>query len=240
MSEVLETGTPVVNEPGITQEPVVQPVTDPVTEPVPSKITIDGLGEFDPNEIKEFKKGYMRQSDYTRKTQEVAKMREEAQEAMELMNYLKANPHVAQALVQRELAAQQGQKPPVVPSVENDRLKSVEHELQVFKLDSTIKALETKYPDFDEVAVLDYSVKEGIKDLEKAYKAMKAETFDPDAMRKQIEKEITEKFKQNGIATGTIIGNNDNPVAVDHGLSDLEKTIAAKMGMSPEEYAKWK
>lgn len=46
------------------------------------------------------KQGYLRQSDYTRKAQELASQREQLQPYVELENYLKANPLKAQRVVQ--------------------------------------------------------------------------------------------------------------------------------------------
>ena len=45
---------------------------------------IEGFGDYTVDELKEFKNGYLRQSDYTKKTQELARQREEANDALEV------------------------------------------------------------------------------------------------------------------------------------------------------------
>ena len=39
----------------------------------PDTVHIEGFGDYTLDELKEFKNGYLRQSDYTRKTQELAR-----------------------------------------------------------------------------------------------------------------------------------------------------------------------
>ena len=85
-----------VEEPTQTEQVVetVAPTTqEPTTEPVatPTTFNIDGIGEVTADQIKEWKNGNMRQSDYTRKTQDLAKERAEHKDALELYSYLRSN-----------------------------------------------------------------------------------------------------------------------------------------------------
>ena len=60
--------------------------TEGLSEPV--KYNIDGVGEFTADEIREMRNSGLRQADYTRKTQELARQREElhnAEEAKEVV-----------------------------------------------------------------------------------------------------------------------------------------------------------
>jgi hypothetical protein len=75
------------------------PASEPVTPPTPiTEFDIDGIGKVKVDDIKEWKLGYMRQSDYTRKTQEIARQRNETKDALDVYNFLKSNPTIAQAL----------------------------------------------------------------------------------------------------------------------------------------------
>ena len=49
------------------------------------EIEIPGIGKVSTDEVKEWKQGYLRQSDYTRKTQELAHQREQLQNAEQLL-----------------------------------------------------------------------------------------------------------------------------------------------------------
>jgi hypothetical protein len=77
----LEKDTPVTTpaaapkaEQTVTTPSPTAPATQPsVTPPAPTKVAIEGVGEVD---VDELKKGYLRQQDYTRKTQELAAERQ--------------------------------------------------------------------------------------------------------------------------------------------------------------------
>ena len=83
-----------------------------------------------------------------------------------------------------------------------------------------------------------------IYDLEIAYKALKVDTIkqpNEQELREQIKKEILAELKQNSLSTQSIIGGIDQsskPTEVN--LSAKERRIAEAMGMSAEEYAKWR
>ena len=74
----------VVQDSGVEQpvEPVVEPVEPEVIEVPnqPSKYNIEGIGGGKWKKIKEWHQGNLRQSDYTRKTQALAKEREDAKD----------------------------------------------------------------------------------------------------------------------------------------------------------------
>ena len=82
--ETQEVGNDDVEE---SQQPIepVEP-TDIQAEPEEkdNSVEIEGIGKISVDEIKEWKQGYLRQSDYTRKTQSLASQRQEYEDAVNL------------------------------------------------------------------------------------------------------------------------------------------------------------
>jgi len=204
-----------------------------------SEFEIDGIGKVTASEIKEWKLGHMRQSDYTRKTQELAKQRQEAKDALEVFNYLRQNPAVAQALANGDPSALKG-TPIADKFMSNPQLEDVNFRLASIELDSKLNALKAKYPDFNEVEVLTEADRLGISDLEFIYNALRGKSVDTlkESLTKQIETELTEKIRKNGIETLTIISPNDTVATTNYGLTPEQLAIAAKMKLTPEQYAK--
>lgn len=99
----------------------------------PNEIEIDGIGKV---EINELKNGYLRQSDYTKKTQEVSKLRKEAEEAMKIADFVKSNPQLAQSIGVE----------PTNPFM--NKISELEEQLYDMKLEKEIETLTNKYSDF--------------------------------------------------------------------------------------------
>lgn len=220
------------NQPEPTQpEPIEQPTEtpqEPTQQQVDNLLELEGIGKVSIEDIKEWKQGYLRQSDYTRKTQEIARSKKEMEDAIILYEYLKANPHVAQKLKETEVAQ-------VKPEIANrfdptfNRVEQLETKIAGYELDMEINRLKTKYPDFNEVAVLQEASKRGITDLEFIHNALSASKPQPD-LRSQIEAEVRQKLlqelKQNAQDTQTIISSNDIPSVKTYNLSKDEERIA--------------
>lgn len=244
----VEGGEP-TNEP--TPNNDVQPTNDVTPEPeaqptYPEYVEVNG--EKIP--FNEVTNGYMRQSDYTRKTQEIAKQRQEMQDALELVDYLKENPHVAQRLVEAQQSTgqatpQQGNNPGVVDKF-NPAMKEIEeikNELFMDKLDREINTLKTKYPDFNEVEVLNRASELGVNDLEFVYNAMRGQNLDnvvEQRVKEALSQAQAQQQKQNEVVSKTLISGGDQSNNNSHGLSDIEMKMADKLGMSYEDYSKWK
>lgn len=216
--------------------------TQPINNTVSNEIEIDGFGKVKIDDLKEWKSGYMRQSDYTRKTQEIAKLRQENQQAMEVYNYLKNNPQVAQALNNGDTSVLQNN--PMFNSLNpvNSQINDLNMKLAGFELDNMINSLKGRYSDFNEVEVLQEADRLGVTDLEFVYNALQGKKLPTlkQELTKEIEKSITNKIRKNGLDTQSIINSNDTNVVQGTGLSDIEVAIAGKMGLSPEAYAKGK
>ena len=230
---------PTVDNSQQTQQPNVQP-TAPVSE-----IEIEGLGRVKIDEVKEWKQGHLRQSDYTRKTQEIAKQRQENKDALELYNYIKNNPHIAQAVSQGDFTSLNNSPVANKLNPESQRIDELSYKMANIELDNTLNSMKSRYgEDFNEVEVLQEADRLGIGDLEFVYNALQGKKIPTlrEQLKKEIESSIASKIQNNANATSTIIGDNDvgANVNVNHGLSSDELRVAQKMGLTPERYAKAK
>lgn len=234
------TSTTTVNTANVDISSTVQP-SEPVAAPISAmEFEIEGIGKVKADEIKEWKLGYMRQSDYTKKTQEIAKQRNETKDAIEVYNYLKNNPAIAQSLADGDTSVLANS--PIGNKVfgSNPQLEDVNYRLASIELDAKLNTLKSKYPDFNEVDVLTEADRLGVADLEFVYNALRGKQVDSikESLAKQIEAELTAKIRKNGIDTQTIIDPTDTVATVNHGLTPEQLTIAAKMKLTPEQYAR--
>ena len=83
----------------------------------------------------------------------------------------------------------------------------------------------------------------GVKDLEFVYNGMRGaniETLIAQQVKEQLA-QATENMKKNAQATRTVVGTTkEKPVTVSHNLTQQEMRVADLMGMSYEDYAKYK
>lgn len=241
-------------------KPLAEPVKEEPKEPEPTKpeptdnsIEIDGIGKVTLDEIKEWKQGYLRQSDYTRKTQHIASKERELSEAVQVYEWLKANPHIARRLTETDDDNVEPQAQRVAQTIDPlyQKIASLESQYASDRLDREISRLKGIYPDFNEVQVLNESMRLGIPDLEFVHRALRAnapqsheQPVTPQKSQEQIEKEIREKIlaelKQNALNTTTIIGGNDVPPTQTINITPEEKRIADAFGMTVDEYVKWR
>ena len=202
-------------------------------ETTPIEFEIDGQ-KFTADEIKEWRKGSMRQSDYTKKTQEIARQRREMQEAVEVYEFLRANPEIA-----KKLAEEAPEKAPVANRIVDSKLYQLGYELQTMKIDQTLSMLKSKDPDLDEIAVLELANQKNWS-IEDAYNNWRGSRLDDIIKQKLSEqsKKITEKIKSNNSQTATLM--TPKPTQVDNfGLTEVQMRYADKLNMSYEEYKKW-
>lgn len=208
----------------------------------PDTVHIEGFGDYTLDELKEFKNGYLRQSDYTRKTQELARQREEANEALEVYEYLRNNPHLVNALMQMD----NGQVNPVVQKAtpENAMMQQILHNQKAMEIEMKLNDLKSRYGnDVDEVALFQKATELKTDDLEFVYKALQYDNLVAQqsnavqAAATQMQAEID----ANKSAVSTIVGTNQGAVArPQKSLTDAEKKVAAQMGISEADYLKWK
>lgn len=228
------TETDVVNEPQVEQE---------VNEEQPIKeYEIDGE-KYTLDQIKEWKLGNMRQSDYSRKTQEVSRMRKEAEEAIEVYNYLKSNPQLVNALLQNEDINKNDAdfvKQKTDPTIKE--IQDLKQKYYMIEIEKELADITSKDKDVNDVELLQIANQQNC-DVKTAYTIWKGMNFD-----KLIEKKIKEtksglakEIQSNRGVTKTLITGADKEVPDgNYGLSDIELAYAKKLEMTPEEYAKYK
>lgn len=218
-----------------TEEQFVEEVVEDTTPSTPQTYNVNGQDLT----IEELQTGYMRQQDYISQREELNKLREENKQALELVDYLKKNPALAQKLMDEPEAEN-------VSNIVNpamDRIQALERQIFVQNLDNQISQLKSKYKDFNEVEVLNKAVQMGVKDLEFVYNGMRGaniETLIAQQVKEQLA-QATENMKKNAQATRTVVGTTkEKPVTVSHNLTQQEMRVADLMGMSYEDYAKYK
>lgn len=236
-------GSEEVEDTDISSEVVGEPesVSNEVSEEIPGEPTETPqieTQELTPEQIKE-----LYEKHFQPETPQEPELNEELQNALELYKYLEENPHLVQAMREVDPTGYQ-QLNNHVPDELTRKVQELEEFIQEQKFNTYISELKTQYKDFDEDKVIEFAEQHEIYDLEIAYKALKADSVKPtdeQALREQIKKEIMEELKNNSIATQTIIGSNTKPIEDNTpSLSARELRIAKAMGMSNEEYAKWR
>ena len=217
--------------------------TSVAEETVDDTVEIGGE-KYTLDEIREFKQGYLRQSDYTKKTQELANQRREVEDAVKLYEYLRDNPHLLNNL-QNDYVDEDIRSTAMNLTPEMQRLQELEMKFVESELDREISELKEKYSDFDEVKILKEADKRGLTDLEFVYKALReddkmdVEKIKQDAVA-EAKKQIMAELQQNKEVTKTLIANESvkqEPTPIT--LTPAQKRVANGMGISEEEYAKW-
>lgn len=195
----------------------VKDVQDTTVQPVASdKIVIEGLGEFTPAEIKEFKNGYMRQEDYTRKTQEVAQLKRSVQNVE-----------------------------PVQTSAPQHADVELTNRVERMYVDMQMDKMRGKYNDFNEVEVLGKALElmeDGVSadkiDFEFIHKGLRSNiNADREKIRQEILQELAEKTDVSSLMGGS---RDVPPVATANTLTAEEDRVRIKMGLTLEEYHKYK
>ena len=216
----------------------------PEVPETPTTYDIDGES-YTLEQLREFKQGHLRQDDYTRKTQELARMREELSDVAELRDYLASNPQLIEAMNQMDIDPNIQDKAMQYNPV-MQRLNALESQIAEKELDSELSRLSSKYSDFNDVAVLEKATELGISDLEFVYLGMRgdsnmdAEKIKTEAVA-QAKAEIMKEIKANKNITQTLVDNSSTTVEPDVvELSATELRVAEGLGLSAEDYAKWK
>ena len=227
----------------VKEEPIVEEakleeetIEETTIEEEPTKIEIDGQ-ELS---LDELKNGYLRQSDYTKKTQDLSRQRKEAEEALNFYESLKANPEKLD-----EIRGNNQVPDGLDPA--SARVRELENKVYDMMLEKEIDTLTTKYPDFDIRVVLETAQSKGIVDLEDAYLLSKPHTHkttdDSDAMKEAIRKEVLAEIEKERNDTATIISSqvDTKPVTPKEAeISSGELKVAQGMGLTKEEYIKWR
>lgn len=207
------------------------------SEEAPPGIELGGE-TYTHEQLKEWRQGYLRQSDYTKKTQEIASMRQQNKDALELYEYMQSNPELVQQLAELDsgTAREQAQQMMTDPTVRELSLK-----IHTMEIDSELNAIKAKAPDVDEIRLLEIATENGIT-VDKAYHIWRGENFDT-LLQEELKahgKKISEKMASNTASTSTLMNPNDSHKSDTHGLGERELAMCKKLDMTPAEYAKYK
>lgn len=190
--------------------------------------------------IDELRQGYLRQSDYTKKTQELARIKQQTELANKYFEAIQTDPEFAEGIATRfDLPFMTKEE------IQNQELKDAYHNLL---LERDINALQQKYDDVNVQEVVKVAFEKRFENLEDAYifsKAQKgATTTAPDinSIKEQIRQEVLRELQSN-VDTSTIIGTGGTTSQVKSNIPELsaaELKVAQNMNMTATDYAKWK
>ena len=156
----------------------------------PGVIEVPGVGQVSLDEVV---KGYMRQQDYTQKTQSLSQEREKYGVAADLLDALENDPTESIKALMEAYEVNLGTTTTPSVNTESSITTAVDDELPAYvkqeleenrkfretiqqkqlreEIEREISDCKTKYGDFDEAAVVQFAVTRGIPDIEVAYLA---------------------------------------------------------------------
>ena len=228
-TEVEETEVP-------TDEDIVVEVVEDTTPSTSQTYNVNGQDLT----IEELQTGYMRQQDYIAQREELNALREQNKQALELVEYLRKNPNLANKLLEEDSVDNNAVN---VVNPLTERIEKLERERYVERMNNQIEMLKMKYKDFNEVDVLNKAVQMNTPDLEFVYHGMRGAKID-DIIAQQVKEQLAkaqEDMVKNTQATRTVVGKtSDVEPTTTHNLTQQEMRVADLMGISYEEYAKYK
>lgn len=203
---------------------------------IPSVIKY-GEQEFKVEELVQTKQQF---EELTKEQQRIQQELEDARVAREYYQAMMKNPAYA-----KTFAENNGLK--FVDPSEQEKL-SIERKYNQLLLEREIENMQLKHKDFNPKEVISFAVERNINNLEDAYLLHKARSggdkeMDVNALKEQILQEVKNEL-QYTVNTGSMIGasgggakqvQDSAPV-----LSSHELKIAQNLGLSPQEYAKFK
>lgn len=149
--------------------------------------------------IAELRNGYMRQADYTRKTQQIAQVADMVRWAQEMQNALRDNPAATIKYLQEALGVKDSESDPwqdVDPEMqpvlselqrtqqELAELRSRSEQAEQARVQAEVRVeldqMKSKYADFDPQVVLPIAIETGLN-MEKAYKLWKADRLEQES-----------------------------------------------------------
>jgi len=164
--------------------------------------------------LEELQNGYQRQSDYTRKTQEIAAERDRLQQAEAIVSALEHDPEgTLQTLAHSfNVAPTTGQQVSDDEYAEVDptqqKLAELESKIarqeqmeRVQRVEREVSTLQEKYGEFNREELLNHALKNGIPNLEAAYTHMRFNDVKSTADKLSQEQEITNKKREAAVVT---------------------------------------
>jgi hypothetical protein len=170
--------------------------------------------------LDELQKGYLRQSDYTRKTQDLAEQKQRLARAEAIAAALEVDPEatlkaLSEAYGQSLQAASVDNQEDLDP--QERRLRAMEQQYETWQetqrqaqIESELTQLRSTYGDFDETALLTHAISKGIGDLGAAYRDMTYEQVWSQAQAREhaaqqeadADAQVTDAKRQAGIVEG--------------------------------------
>lgn len=227
------------NSPEPTEETTEQSesVEDTINE-----IDIDGE-KYTLDQIKSFKQNSITAQEYMTMKEEIARDRETNKDAIELFNYLKDKPELTKKLVEFDSSLEKTVKPSEISSEAERRIQDLELKIRREEIEKQLTSITSQDKDVNEIELLKVATENNVS-VDIAYNIWKGQNFNKlkEKIISDTKKSITENLKKNNDITKTVIANGDKPndKSATFGLTDIELKFAEKVGMSPEDYAKYK
>jgi len=208
-------------------------------------VKVDGVDqEVSLNELRD---GYQRQSDYTRKTQELASERKRLQQAEAIVQSLESDPDgtikaLGEAFGVTPEEAQREYDSWDTSDNSDKKIKDLEARIDGYDrlhkkqaLTQQVDTLKTKYGDFDESELFQHALKNKIGNLEAALTHLRYGEISDKANKLEKEQERTEAkrdasvveptgSKQAGSSTSTI----DKPSSIHEAFENAKRELAAQ------------
>lgn len=229
-------------EPEVNTEVTQTEPVEETTPELPTEYEIDGE-KYTIDDIREWRKGNLRQADYTKKTTELAKQRKEAEDALEVYNYLMSKPDLVKKLYELDV-----DNPEEVDKVSKKldpvtkQINDLNQKLLIKDIEAELKEITSKDKLVNDVELLQLA-NEMKCPISTAYEIWKGKNLDRIVKEResQIKRQIAKQTKENADTTKTLISQADtkNESGGNFGLSDEQLKFADKIGMTPEEYAKY-
>lgn len=228
--------------------------TETTTESVAEALfEIDGT----PITLDEARNGYLRQADYTRKTQEVAERARQLSQYEALATALETNPRLAMEAIAEATGFQvvpKGQNPAAVhddvdysdldPSEARiaqleAKIAAQEERERMAAIDSEMQTLKSTYGDFDEQALLTHAIRTQASSLTDAFRTMKFADLEAElaelksAKEAQAEREAAKSAAQVVHSTTGVRGAQPAPEAeVYGGIREAFEAAKKQLGLT--------
>lgn len=182
-------------------EPTVE-----TTESTSDKVTLSDGTQVT---LDELERGYLRQSDYTKKTQDLSRQRQELAQAEQLLHALETDPQATLEALQRHLGIQ---NEPSLEELDPIELELREHRAFIEEqrsmrmqqeIESELAGLSQKYGEFDWGTVLEFAIDQEIPDLEAALLLYNKRTETDQARREANERALAAKRGAPPVAGGS-------------------------------------
>lgn len=181
--DIVEVGTDVDVDTPVVDDAAVETETEPAGETV--VVTIDGVETEVP--LEELRSGYLRQSDYTRKTQEIAQQREQYKAFEALQTALQTDPKGTLEALAEVYGIKGADTQDSIEDLDplelkvrelGEKIERQERAERQARVEQELAAVKQTFsdPDLDEQELLAFAVEKGIVDLNVAYKALRYET----------------------------------------------------------------